>query len=98
MELAELDGARVRIAVQSTGVKVTVLDGTMDPGTRQALDRELEKALENRGFDLAGEGRERKDRNGQQETDNRPVWTPAWSGGVATTATTSTTADAGVRL
>ncbi len=69
VELSELDGARVRVAVESGVVRVTFLDATLDDATRRDLDRELQRALHGRGFDLAGGHRGRDGGRGSAERD-----------------------------
>lgn len=69
LELAELAGARVRVSLEGDSVRMTVLDGSMDPESRERLDRELGQALSERGFDLAGENTQQDER--EEEADDQ---------------------------
>lgn len=101
VELGELDGVRVQVSMESSGVRLRFLD-ELAPDQRRMLERELARSLAERGFDLADGGTDGR-RQTSREHDE-PRWAPLESGRIlrpvaAGAATTSTsTAGRGVRL
>ncbi len=62
LELTELEGTRVRVSLDGNVVRMTVMDGSLDPDAREQLDRELNQALAREGFDLANSSDQQRER------------------------------------
>ncbi|MFV1990980.1 MAG: hypothetical protein ACC652_09610, partial [Acidimicrobiales bacterium] len=62
LELTELAGTRVRVSLDGNTVRMTVMDGSLDPDAREQLDRELSQALAQQGFDLSRGSEEQRER------------------------------------
>lgn len=60
LELTELEGVRVRVSLQGAAIRVSILDGSIDQAQRTQLSAELDQALAEQGFELAGEDDQRR--------------------------------------
>ena len=70
LELTELEGVRVRVSLLAGAVRVSVLDGSIDQAQRTQLASDLDQALAEQGFELAGE---REQRRREAATEARDV-------------------------
>lgn len=97
LDLADLDGTRLHVALRGQEVRVTFVGDARSAGQEPAFARELGSALADRGFTLADPAGGREDANPHRERSApRPV--PAESPSGAATPPPRRHADNGLRL
>ncbi len=77
VELPEMDGLRVQVAVRGSEVHLRVVGGQTSGDAFGSLEQDLGRALRQRGFDLAGSGGQTSGRRQPSTGDGTPLPTTA---------------------